>query len=295
MSVFIGLYIILALICFAYWFSRNRQEGIFRLTVILFLPVLGYLLFFFLWLKESCSEKGEIPEYLQYQGENAATGKKGMSSSFSGRALELVPMEEALLLNDIHSRRKQLLDVLKSDMSKYPAMLKMALSNEDTETSHYAAAGIVEIKRKLLQSVQESKSQYESSRDRSSLIAYAYALKAYQGSGLLDETSARKAMEVYQGIIKEAMEYQSLDSEFFIDCINYEIDAGRYELAGLHCKRFMEEHRQEEQPYVMYLKLFYQSGDRERFRDMLKLVEGSTISLTCDTWRIIKFWMEVYS
>lgn len=295
MAVFIGLYIVLGLTCFAYWFSIDRQEGVFRLFVILFLPFLGYLLFFFLWLKERGIVDGKKPEYLQYNEENTASAQKRKEKSYTERILDLVPMEEALLINDNHSRRKQLLDILKSDMTRYPLLLKKALCNEDTETSHYAAAGIVEIKRKLLMSVQESRTEYENSKDRNTFISYAYALKAYQGCGLLDEASARKAGETYQKLIEKVLEFYCQEREFFIDCINHEIEAGEYELAAFYCKKFMEAYSQEEHPYLMYLKLFYRSGDRISFNDMLELLEKSTVCLSSNTWDIIKFWTEVYS
>lgn len=295
MPVFISLYIMIGLACFVNWFSRNRQEGIFRLSVILFLPFLGYILLFLLWLRERCIDGNSSPECLRDKEENTTSDKRGKGSFCSGRILDLIPMEEALVLNDNHTRRRLLLDILKSDMSKYPLLLKEALCNEDTETSHYAAAGIVEIKRKLLQSVQESKNKYECSRDMSALISYAYALKAYQGSGLLDETSARKAEETYHEVIEKVLEFHSQEREFFIDCINHGINAGEYESAGLQCKKFMEAFRQEEQPYMMYLKLFYRSGDRKSFHDMLELLEASTVTLSYNNWSIIKFWAEVYS
>lgn len=294
MTIFISLYMLLGLTCFAVWFAKDRQEGIFRLSVILFLPVLGYLLFFYLWLKER-SARGNNKEYLSC-GDREDTINKITIKGFDPKmVLNLVPLEEALLLNDNSVKRKLLLDILKKDITKYPAILKTALGSEDSETSHYAAAGIVEIKRKLLKSVQEWSRKYETKKDEDTLIFYAHALKKYQGCGLLDETSNRKAKEAYQKVLKELLEFYSHEEEFFIDRINYEIEAGEFELAGLYCKKFMDAHKQGEMPYLMYLKLFYQSRDRNSFDDILKALEASNVSLSRNTWNIIKFWTEVYS
>lgn len=284
----------LCLICFAKWFAQNRQEGIFRITVILFLPVLGFVLFFVLWLKGRYGT-GTDNKACLYDGDTEKAKASGAKRGFDvERALNLVPMEEALLLNDNIIKRKLLLDILKDDMVKYPGLLRMALDSDDTETSHYAAAGIVEVKRKLLQSVQELSRRYESQKDMDSLVMYAYAMKNYLGCGLLDESSGRKAMEKYQELLKGLLEFYSGEEVFYIDRINYEIDTGEFEAASLYCESFMKAFKQAEMPYFMYLKLFYNLGDRKSFRGVLETLKDSSISLSCNTWNTIKFWTEVF-
>lgn len=295
MPVIISLYMLLSLTCFFYWFSKNRQEGIYRLCVILFLPVLGYLLFVLLWFKKAYLGGCNNAEYLKPDGGDAEIVREGIKSPEGLRALSLVPIEEALLLNDNSIKRKLLLDILKGDIVKNAALLKLSLGNEDTETSHYAATGIVEIKRMLLQEVQECDSKYESMKNTAELVSYAYALKNYHGCGLLDETEGRKAKAIYHGVLKELLKVHSQEAEFFTDIINYEIEAGNFKLAGEYCKKFMAAFEQDEKPYLMYMKLYYRSRDRKGFEGMLRALKSSTISLSHNAWSIIKFWTEVYS
>lgn len=287
------IYMLISLIYFIYWYEENRQEGIFKLSVVLFLPVFGYLWFFLLWLRRRYMERHNEAAYLTCDIQEDKIVNVIIKGLNEEKALNLVPMEEALLLNDNNIKRTMLLDMLKNDMSKYIFLLKTALCNEDTETSHYAATGIVEVKRKLVQSLQEWKQKYEKTKDKDVLIFYAYALKAYQSSGLQDEVNERKTMAVYQDILKELLEFYSQEEAFFTDRINYEIEAGDFENAGFYCKKFLEAHKQSEKPYLMYLKLFYSLGDKRNFNNMLQTLEGSTLTLSHSTWGIIKFWMEV--
>ena len=295
MTFCISIYAVFSLAYFSYWYAKNRQEGVFRLSVVLFLPVLGYLLFFLIWLKKRFIKGKNGTAYLLRDNQENTRVNESIKGFNEKRALNLVPMEEALLINDNTTKRRMLLDILKGDMSKYSFLLKMALNNEDTETSHYAAAGIVEVKRKLLQSVQECSQKYENKKDEATLISYAYALKTYLSCGLLDETNERKINETYQCVLKELLEFYTLEEHFFVDRINYEIEAGDLECAGVYCKRFMDAHRHMETPYLMYLKLFYQSRDRKSFNNILKALEDSTVSPPPNTWNIIKFWTEVHS
>lgn len=294
MSVFI-FYMILSLACFPYWFSKNRPEGIFRLSVVIFLPVFGYLLIFLLWLKGIYAERYNNSAFSGCKEQNDGTVNGTLKSYDRKKALNLIPMEEALLLNDNSIKRMLLLDILKEDMGKHSLLLKIALNSDDTETSHYAASGIVEVKRKLVQSVQEWNRKYESLKTEDTLISYAYALKSYQECGLLDETSGRKARETYQEVLKELLELYNQEEEFFVDRINYEIEAGEFDLAGSYCRKFMKVHNQGEKPYLMYLKLFYRCRDRKSFNDILKALEASSVSISHNTWSIIEFWTEVIS
>lgn len=184
-----------------------------------------------------------------------------------------------------------LLDLLKDDMMKYTPLLKIALSCEDTETSHYAAVGIVEVNRKLQHSVQESKLRYEKKGDKDTLVSYAYALKAYLDSGLLDEANHKNTMTIYKDILRKTLEVYDGEEVFFEDIINYEISAGNLGTAKAYCERFLNTHRQSEKPYLMYLKLFYATRDRKGFDNALNLLKNSAVSLSCNTWNIVKFWM----
>ena len=65
------------------------------------------------------------------------------------KELNNVPMEEALKINDYELRRKMVMDTLKEDNTlDYLNVLKEALENEDSETSHYASSIIMLLQEK---------------------------------------------------------------------------------------------------------------------------------------------------
>ena len=58
---------------------------------------------------------------------------------------DIVPLEEALLINDPEKRRKLIMDILNDDPSKYIELLEKARMNEDVEVVHYAITAMVEL------------------------------------------------------------------------------------------------------------------------------------------------------
>ena len=56
----------------------------------------------------------------------------------------MVPLQEALLMNDASTRRELMMDILYDDVGEYVEVLKNARMNDDTEVVHYATTAMVE-------------------------------------------------------------------------------------------------------------------------------------------------------
>ena len=58
---------------------------------------------------------------------------------------KVVPLEEALLINEPELRRELIMDVLNDNPEEYMDLLKQARMNEDVEVVHYAITAMVEL------------------------------------------------------------------------------------------------------------------------------------------------------
>ena len=56
------------------------------------------------------------------------------------RERDIVPLEEAILVNEKRDLRMVMMNVIKEDFSNCLASITLALDSEDSEASHYAAA-----------------------------------------------------------------------------------------------------------------------------------------------------------
>lgn len=272
------------------WFHKSRTEGFYRLILAVFLPVFGYLFLFLLWISrnytKSKSDNSLLEKDLNFKLESAQK-----AHVMSDKVLDLIPMEEALILNNNTIRRRMLLGILKEDMSLYPKLLSMALENEDTETSHYAATALVELRDRLSQSLQEMASQYEcSERNTDFLLLYANALRECLKNGLMDKDNTKKLKLTYREVLKEILEVYTLNEIYFIDRINLDLEEKDYYCADFYCDMFIKIHCESEQPYIMFLKLYYSLRDQVKFNEFLKKIQKSPGVFTGKTWDIINFW-----
>lgn len=292
MVLLFTIYISISFLSFRYWFNRDRQESIYLLSLIVFLPVIGYLFFFIPRLKNVFISVNNRNENIYRVPNEIAPSKEIMKGLDESVALNLIPFEDTLYINKESIKRAAILDLLKNDMGKLSPLLGTALSDKDTETSHYAAVGIVEIKNKLMKELHEYKANYDALKDENSLISYAYALKKYLGCGYWEEASKENLMNVYQTILDKLLSSYEGEEDFYIDRINYEIEQKNFYKAGIYCKRFRIAHKESEKPYLMYLKLYYTAGDMKNFSHVLNALKRSEIAISFDTWDIAKFWME---
>ena len=67
----------------------------------------------------------------------------------------LVPLEEAMLINDFGTRRRIMLDALYDDPMKYLDVLLLARNNDDIDTTHYATTMIAHAQKRFQLLLQE--------------------------------------------------------------------------------------------------------------------------------------------
>lgn len=289
MVVFTSLYIFIDLLFFQYWYKKNKQDSIFKLSIVLFLPVVGYILLTMLYIRRNFFHN-KIKTVHGFRNEKSTDGLSAPVNI--SEATKLIPIEEALSINNSKIKRTTLLELLKNGEGRHPDLLKIALSDEDTETSHYAAVGIVEFKRKLQKSYQEYKDKYDMEKNNYITIKYAHTLKDYLDSGFLDKSTKESLEADYQDLLKKLLEFHEIEETFFIDCINREIEIGRFKTAAFYCNKYHNAHPHSDKTYLMYLKLYYSMGDKDRFKHIIDSLKESLIVPCNDIWDIVKLWAE---
>ena len=160
--------------------ARGRK---LRLPVLLFcllLPLCGSVTYLIIaFAKEP---KSDATDHLM-KNENSYS----QLLSPGNDAADIVPLEEAFLINTPQKRRELMLNLLRSDPRKYLDLLLLARFNEDVETAHYATATLTEVQRQIQLELQQA--QMEAVRhpnDAAVCATYIHLLKDYVDSGLLE-------------------------------------------------------------------------------------------------------------
>ena len=98
----------------------------------------------------------------------------------------VVPLEEALIVNDPGDRRRLMLSMLTEDPDAYLAQLQAAKLNDDVEVAHYAATAVAQISKESDLKLQQLERAFKTDPSSHNLDAYCDFLGAYLDSGLAE-------------------------------------------------------------------------------------------------------------
>lgn len=280
--------------CLVYYAIRLKwkPENLWFTAVILaVLPFLG-LVFSLIQLAASRGGDSDAQRFQDLLDRYEEKDARVFQRIDVSKEANLVPLEDALAINDLATRRRLLLDVLKEDAdeSMIP-LLEQAVNNEDTETSHYAVTAVMEIKRKLLLAIQKWSVKYSDNHDDLNVVlSYANALKHYMASGFMNQRMQYTYRATFVQLLDRLLDSESKSPALFMEKINAELELGRYDEAERCIRRFREAFPNNEDAYLVALNLYYRLKMRESFFETLKQLKQSSIRVSPSTLNIIRYW-----
>ncbi|UHA75201.1 hypothetical protein [Paenibacillus sp. 481] len=207
------------------------------------------------------------------------------------QAQETLPLEEALLFSDVMVRRRRLLDAIKFDAIERTSLLEAAVSNEDTETSHYAVTAVMEMKRKMTLALQEA--AVRTTREPHNVEAlrqHADLLTRCLQSALLD----RRTYSIYRNqlavVLEQWLAVGEAGAEAYERKISVELELGHHAKALQWCERFQTAHGDKEAPYLCALKVHYALRNGRAFAAQLEQFKRTGIRFSPDTLQLVRYW-----
>ncbi|MCQ6562657.1 hypothetical protein [Paenibacillus mendelii] len=293
-NLLLGIYILLSAALLGVYYRHSPREWLLRMVVVTVFPVIGWLFPVFWPGRLYKDAGGKLDAYIASQQKEMSVQHLGIYSKMeTQKELDVLSIEEALLVSEHNTRRKVMIDVLKQDAINYLEILQTAVSNEDTETSHYAVSAIMEVKRKLTLSLQELSVQYENNKsDEHVLRAYTEVLKGYLRSGFLDERTLRKYKFIYLGVLEQYTEISQNAREAFVDKVDMELELERYAEAEETCRVFEQKYPHVENVYLCYLKVYFTIKSAEKLQHTLLMIKKSPLKLSNHALTMVRFWSE---
>ncbi|MGO5065010.1 tetratricopeptide repeat protein [Clostridium sp. LCP25S3_F8] len=283
---------IFSLIIFLFIKLKTREECFVGFIIMICLPFFGSIFYIInIYYRKKITSKFNNSEL---EKDNYSKSDNLKSKPFYlSKNMEVIPIEDALVLNDEKIKKSLIINVLKSDSYKYLDFLKEAIRDEDTETSHYAATAVTEVKRKLTLAIQEFKEKYQKNKTDLTIIkAYADALKKYNDSGLLDKNAYQKNLSTYKELLEKIIEMEAADEYLYEEIINCYIILKDFERAIEYCNQYFENFKKSEKPYLLIMKIYFINKNRTKFNKVLRKLRESNIILNRDSLNLIKFWLE---
>lgn len=282
------VYYLIAVIYMILEYRKSKRNITVKSMIAFFCPFVGFFILYFMFHKLK-NEEQIIPDGLIKKEQEQLAILQNVDVE---KETSIVPMKDALLLNDNQTKRKMLMDLLKNETFNRIEILQTALKNDDTETSHYAATAIQDIKGKLLNSIGEMEYQIEENPDDLKLlISFGQVIKNYLNTGFLDHRTVKQYSYRYSRIMENIIEINPKEKEFYIEKINCDLQLGELETAEKYCQLFLHHCANEEEAYFMSIKLYYTIKNQLKFHEVLQMLRQSPVRLTPQGLNKIRFWL----
>lgn len=207
--------------------------------------------------------------------------------------MEVVPLEEALLVNNAKTRHALMLNILHEHPNEYVDMLQKARNSDDMEVTHYATTMMMELLTEYETKIQEYDQRFEEEGASQELLA-EYILYVYEFIRL--KLIGGNIERIYRKRLSDKIEEYEHISRLsgriiFISIENYLI-LGEYDKAHELLEKASQEYAEDERLYKMYGYYYDCIGDYEAFGKMLNEINDKQIYLSIAGKEWMEFWMK---
>lgn len=270
-----------------------RREGVWTVIFFIFLPGLGFIIYYLPGLLQALLEKVGVDREAVLT--HAFEIDRKPEHPDVREALNVVPVEDAMAVSGNTEKRTLLLKQLKKDLKENYRILLAAEKDEDSESAHYVAAAKMEIYRLQQARWLECRRDYEQEPDDPGKYHTACAaLSEMLKSGVLsarEESACRKRLcDLVKGQIDAGENVVSLKE--YEEYLSSLVELGRYADAELLWKECSDRIRSEA-AYQDMLKMYYQAGDRQKFEAILgDLRKNRQIRLSPAGLGRLRYWAD---
>lgn len=209
----------------------------------------------------------------------------------------LIPLQEALLLNDATVRRELMMDILYEDPGQFVDSLKEARMNDDTEVVHYATTAMVEVQKEFDLRLQKTEKAYrDSPEDENILNEYIGLLEEYMASGLLEGNMLNEQRRRYNELIDRKIAVHKADEEENIANYLKKIENLLYlpingEVAET-IEYVINKWPSSEKGYLLKMKYYVAIRDRKGIDNTLQQIIDRKVYLSPAGREVMDFWRE---
>lgn len=269
----------------------NRRTYLLRFLVMLLCPVIGPLFFAMahLFYMIVFWKDVDLADVI-FSKDRVKTRMKADEE----RERNIIPLEEAILVNEKKDLRMVMMNVIKEDIRNSLASITLALDSEDSEASHYAAAVLSDELNKFRIYVQRLWRQIQE-EDRT------------------DTECEEMLLDYMDNILKQHI-FSSHEQRKFVNILTetaqflYEKDPGRFTLKRYEevclralevkdfdqsekwCGRMAEQFPEELPTYTCRLKLYFSRQNRAAFFETLEALKKSNVVIDNETLELVRIF-----
>ena len=206
----------------------------------------------------------------------------------------IIPLEEALIINDRFTRKKLIMDMLLDDPTKNIDILLLARENNDVDTAHYANTTIAKIQRDFQLHVQELAAAHQSSpQDMKILDEYIDILSRFIESGLPEAYLLRRQRILLDELLDEKIDQQGWSRDSLQLKIHNCLCLNDLNGAIVANEILKTDYPNDEQTWINALQISVARHDSAMLEDILEQIDNRDIDWSISGREIVNTWIEV--
>ncbi len=269
----------------------NRRTYVIRFIEMILCPVIvplfflmGHLFYLFVFWREA-----NLADVV-FSKDRVKTNQKADEEV----ERNIIPLEEALLVNEKKDLRSVFVNVMREDIRSSLASITLALDSEDSETSHYAAAVLSDELNKFRMFVQKQlleirEREHPDTECEELLVDYMdHILKQHIFSDHEQRKYVYEMAEVAELLYEKDASRITLE-RYEAVCLRI-LEMKDYENTAKWCRRMEEQYPEELSTYTCKLKLYFADQDREAFFHTLDALKKSDVIIDRETLELIRIF-----
>lgn len=275
------------------WITRKYQalkekNKDFILPLVYAVPLFGALCYGLRWYTEYRQKVGQ--REIEHNNGSILTGKYQKIEVSDDVDLQVVPLEEALVMNNETVRHNLMISILNKRPQDSLEMLQKARSSSDTEVTHYATTMMMEILTEYEKKLQEYEKQYQKNPTKDLLREYILYMQEFIHSKLISGNVEKVYRQKLSVMIDSYFEHQEQYGKLiFISIENY-LMLGEFDKAGKQLELAKKEYPNDERLMKLYGHYFDSMKQYDRIQEMTQFIKENHIYLSHEGREWLTFW-----
>ena len=217
--------------------------------------------------------------------------RRGMQVQVREGDAGVVPLEEALIVNDSSDRRRLMLSMLTEDPDAYLAQLQSAKLNDDVEVAHYAATAVAQISKESDLKLQQLERAFKTDPSMENLGAYCDYLGTYLDSGLAEGRVEQIQRQQYARLLARRCERED-GAALRIRYATALADAGALDEAEAVITQLVAEVPDDQEAWMLCLRLAVMRRDGEALQQVIDAIDNQHVYLSAENREKLAFWRD---
>ena len=204
--------------------------------------------------------------------------------------MQVVPLEEALLVNNAKVRHSLMLDILHRNPNEYIGILQKARNSDDIEVTHYATTMMMEILTEYEKKLQDYDREYQVFMDEERLREYILYLQEFINSGLVSGSIERIYRERLSGLLTDYFSKSKKKGSMISISIENYLWLGDTKQAGEQLQLAQKEYPDDERLFILYGHYYDRIRDYASMKKMIGYIKDHHIYLSHEGREWLSFW-----